>query len=118
MDLKTCYARFGGDYEGVVARLRREEQVEKFLRLFPADESFALLTRAMEAEDWPTAFRAVHSMKGLALNLGLSDLAASSSALTEVLRPGAPTQDPAPLYQAVKADYDKTVAAIGELPKG
>lgn len=115
MDLKTCYEQLGGDYQAVMGRLRQEERVAKFLRLFQADESFSLLTRSLEAQDWPEAFRAAHSMKGVALNLGLSALAATSSELTEALRAGAPTQDPGPLYQAVKADYDKTLAAIATL---
>ncbi len=115
MDLKTCYEQMGGDYEAVMGRLRQEERVTKFLRLFPADENFSLLTQALEARDWPTAFRAAHSMKGVTLNLGLTALAQSSTELTEALRSGAPAQDPEPLYQAVKADYDKTLAAIAAL---
>lgn len=115
MDLKTCYAQMGGDYEAVMGRLRQEERVAKFLRLFLADENFGLLTQSVETQDWPTAFRAAHSLKGVALNLGLAALAGSSSAMTECLRPGAPTQDPQPLYEAVRGDYEKTVAAIKAL---
>ncbi len=115
MDLKTCYERMGGDYEAVMSRLRQEERVVKFLRLFLADESFPQLTQALPAQDWATAFRAAHSLKGVALNLGLTALAQSSSELTECLRPGSPTQDPAPLYQSVKDDYEKARAAITAL---
>lgn len=115
MDLKTCYEQLEGDYQAVMGRLRQEERVAKFLRLFQADESFALLTRSLEAQDWPEAFRAAHSMKGVALNLGLTALASTSSELTEALRAGAPAQDPGPLYQAVKTHYDKTIAAIAAL---
>lgn len=118
MDLKECYARMEGDYAGVMGRLRQEERVAKFLRLFPQDENFALLTQALEGQDWPLAFRAVHSIKGVALTLGLTRLADSSGQLTEVLRPGAPTQDPWPLYRAIQEDYNKTVAAIGGLDNG
>lgn len=115
MDLKTCYEQMDGDYETVMNRLRQEERVAKFLRLFPADESFQLLTQALEAKDWPTAFRAAHSMKGVTLNLGLTGLAQASSELTEALRAGEPAQDPAPLYQTVKAAYDKALTAIAAL---
>lgn len=118
MVLKACYEQLGGDYEDVIGRLRQEERVIKFLQLFPQDENFALLTRALEEQDWPVAFRAVHSIKGVALTLGLSHLAASSSELTEALRQGAPTQDPEPLYRVLKEDYDKTVAAIAALENG
>ena len=115
MELKVCYERLGGDYEDVMARLRQEERVVKFLQLFPEDENFQLLTQALETRDWPVAFRAVHSIKGVALTLGLTALANSSSELTELLRSGEPAQDPGPLYQSVKRDYDKTVEAIRAL---
>lgn len=115
MDLKTCYEQMAGDYEAVMGRLRQEERVVKFLRLFLADENYELLTRSVAAEDWPTAFRAAHSLKGVALNLGLSALAKSASEMTECLRPGVPTQDPQPLYEAVRGDYEKTAAAIQAL---
>ena len=115
MDLRACYQQMGGDYDAVMARLRQEERVSKFLRMFLADENFQSLTGAMDSQDWPTAFRAAHSLKGVALNLGLSALARSSSEMTECLRPGAPTQEPQPLYEAVKGDYEKTVAAIQAL---
>ena len=115
VDLKTCYEQLDGDYEDVMGRLRQEERVIKFLQLFPEDENFDLLTRALAEQDWPVAFRAVHSIKGVALTLGLTALAASSSELTELLRPGQPAQDLGPFYRTVKEDYEKTVAAIGAL---
>lgn len=115
MDLRECYISMGGDYDAVMGRLRSEERVTKFLGLFRADESFQNLTVAMDAADWPTAFRAAHSLKGVALNLALTALAQSSSELTECLRPGTPAEDPAPLYAAVRADYEKTIAAIAVL---
>ena len=115
MDLRECYAQLGGDYEAVMGRLRQEERVMKFLRLFPADENFQVLTQALEKEDWSAAFRAAHSMKGVALNLGFTALAKSASDLTECLRPGTPEGDPAPLYGKVEEDYKKTLAAIETL---
>lgn len=117
MTLQECYAQMGGSYDEVLGRLRSEERVAKFLGLFRADESFQSLCAAMAASDWPTAFRAAHSLKGVALNLALTDLARSASDLTECLRPGVPAQEPGPLYAAVEADYQKTVAAIAALQK-
>lgn len=115
MDLRECYARLGGDYEAVMGRLRQEERVEKFLRLFPADDNFRLLTQALGKEDWSAAFRAAHSMKGVALNLGFTALAKSASDLTECLRPGVPEGDPKVLFAKVEEDYNRTLAAIGAL---
>lgn len=117
MELRECYQQMGGDYDAVMGRLRQEERVRKFLRLFPADENYQLLTDALAKEDWSTAFRAAHSMKGVALNLGLNALAQSASDLTEALRSPAPSEDPAPLYQRVKTDYERTLAALEALEK-
>lgn len=118
MDLRACYQQMGGDYDAVMARLRQEERVSKFLRMFLADDNFQSLTGAMEAQDWPTAFRAAHSLKGVALNLGMTALAGTASAMTECLRPGAPTQEPGPLYAALEEDYHRAVAAIQTLLSG
>ena len=115
MDLRECYAQLGGDYDAVMGRLRSEERVIRFVGLFRADESFSLLETAMAASDWPTAFRAAHTLKGVALNLAFTRLANSSSELTEALRSGAPTQDPGPLYEAVRADYQAVLTAIDAL---
>lgn len=115
MNLQECYAQLEGDYEAVMGRLRQKERVEKFLRLFPTDNNFQLLIQALEKEDWSAAFRAAHSMKGVALNLGFTALAKSASDLTECLRPGVPEGDPKPLFAKVEEDYNRTLAAIGAL---
>ena len=86
MKLLTFYDQCGGSYEDAVARFRGEERVLKFLRMLPADESLPELTAAMEQGDAHTAFRAAHTIKGIALNLGLNSLAAKASTLTETLR--------------------------------
>ena len=86
MKLLTFYDQCGGSYEDAVARFRGEERVLKFLRMLPADESLSELTAAMEQGDAHTAFRAAHTIKGIALDLGLNRLAAKASALTETLR--------------------------------
>lgn len=118
MELRACYQQMGGDYDAVMARLRQEDRVTKFLKMFLADENFQLLIGSMDAQDWPTAFRAAHSLKGVALNLGIAALADSASALTECLRSGVPAQEPGPLYQTVERDYHRAVSAIQTLLDG
>lgn len=115
MELQAFYQQVGGDYDGVMSRLRQEDRVRKFLRLLPADENFRLLTDALPKEDWTTAFRAAHSIKGVALNLGLTSLAGLASDLTECLRPGTPASDPIPLYETLRENYEKALAAIQAL---
>ena len=42
MNLKDCYIKFGGDFDEVLGRLRREETVQKFAFKFLDDKSFSL----------------------------------------------------------------------------
>lgn len=42
MELRECYTSFGGDFDEVLGRLRREQLVEKFVFKFLADKSFQL----------------------------------------------------------------------------
>ena len=70
MTLNEFYTTVGGNYEDVIARLHSEAFTEKFLRMIPQDNSLPLLKEAAAAGDVPTAFRAVHTLKGIALNLG------------------------------------------------
>lgn len=75
MTLKECYDALGGNYEDTVRRLYNEKLVEKFLFKFEEDPSFENLKKALEEEDLETAFRAAHTLKGVAQNMGFDNLA-------------------------------------------
>lgn len=104
----------GGDYEGVMGRLRSERMVQKFVLKFLADGSYDLLLSSAAAADWQEAFRAAHTIKGVCQNLGFTALMSSSSRLTEALRSGVTPEAPA-LAKEVAADYERTAAALKEL---
>jgi len=106
---------FGGNYQEVKRRLMKDERIERFLRLFPADGSFSLLEKAVAEEDWTNAFRAAHTLKGLTMNLSLDRLTSSAVTVTELLRDGPPAQDIAPILSRLREDYQLTVRAISEL---
>ena len=53
----------------------------------------AQLTEAVNAQDWETAFRASHTLKGVAQNLGFDGLYRAAFALTEEMRGGKPLTD-------------------------
>ena len=111
MTLQECYAAMGGDYEGVMGRLRSERMVQKFVLKFLADGSYELLLSSTEAENWAEAFRAAHTIKGVCQNLGFDRLYKSSSELSEALRNGFTPEAPA-LVERVKEDYQQTIQAI------
>lgn len=79
-------ASIGGGYGEAKARFQNDERIVRFLNMFPGDDSMQNLTNAMNTGDTTTAFRAVNTLKGVALNLGLGSLAHASSQMTEALR--------------------------------
>ena len=114
MTIEQCYQEMGGNYTEVCGRLPSQRLVEKFVRKFLDDRSYAELTAAMAAGDHDAAFRAAHTLKGLAANLGLVQLWQAASALTEALR-GSDMQRASALYPETGAAYREACAAIGEL---
>lgn len=114
MTLKECYAALEGDFEGTVGRLCTEKLVERFALKFLTDESFAILVKAMDEENYEEAFRAAHTLKGVGLNLGFTKLYKVSEILTEALRGGNRPKDDA-MLENVKTEYERTVALLREL---
>ena len=74
MNLKGCYTKFGGDFDEVLGRLRREQTVLKFVYKFLDDKSFHLFEASMGNKDYEEAFRAVHTLKGICQNLSFTRL--------------------------------------------
>ena len=114
MELKEVYEKIGGDYDDVVRRLMGEKLVRKFLLKFLDDKSYADLGRTLSEGDYKEAFRAAHTLKGVCLNLGFTELYKVSAELTEVLR-GRETAGSDALYAQVKEQYTTLTDAIREL---
>ena len=102
MTIQEFYESIHGNYEEVRGRLMKDERILKYLRLFPADENCDNCFAALDAEDYDTAFRCAHNLKGMCLNLGLGDYTNAAVELCESLRNGKPAIDLAPLVEAVK----------------
>lgn len=113
MTLKECYIAMHGDYEGVTGRLVSENLVRKFVLKFINDPSFGELQSAVESGDGEAAFRASHTLKGICLNLGFTELYKASSALTEKLRDNnILDEESKTLFKHVRKEYDCTISAI------
>ncbi len=111
MTLQECYAVFGGDYEGVIGRLRSERLVKKFALKFLDDKSYQLFQDSMAQKNYEEAFRAAHTIKGVCQNLGFTSLLDSSSRMSDALRHGW-TPEADALTERLEKDYAATVSAI------
>lgn len=114
MDLRTCYEQLGGSYNDVLSRIPSERLVDKFLRKFLTDESFAGLCSAMAAGSRSEAFLMAHTLKGVCANLGFTRLFRSTAVLTELLRPEADAipDEAIEALEPVREDYALTVGVI------
>lgn len=116
MDVKQCYEKMGGDYDDVMSRLRTDERIKKFLLKVAEDKSFDNLCENLKTRNIEEAFRAAHMLKGVGLNLSLTRLHKSASAMTEALRGKTEySADFEPLFDKVKEDYELTVSCIREV---
>lgn len=86
MTVEEFYNGIGGNYEDVIYRLKNEKIVLKYLSKLLADGTFEELVGAMEKNDYETAFRSAHTLKGLCLNFSLTTAVSAFSVLTENLR--------------------------------
>ena len=114
MNLKDCYIKFGGDFDEVLGRLRREQSVQKFMYKFLDDKSFHLFEASMENKDYEEAFRAVHTLKGICQNLSFTRLFESSSLMTKALKENDWNKADDMLPQ-LSMDYYEIINAIEEL---
>ena len=114
MQLKEFYDQIGSRYEDVLSRIPSEGILKKFIHKFVNNPSYNELKAALNAADWSVAFSAVHTLKGVAQNLGLDRLGNAASQLTEAMRDKAEAPDAA-LVSAVDTAYEEVVAMIPQL---
>ena len=114
MTLEEFYVRIGGSYADTVRRLCNDALVSRFVMKYPANPSFDELRAALDTSDWTSAFRAIHTLKGVAQNLGFDRLYAASVPLTEALRGDKPIEDRS-LFDNVETAHQEILNAIEEL---
>lgn len=105
MTLEECYNESGADYADVLKRLGDAALVEHFALKFLSDASFEMLEKALTIGDGETAFRAAHTLKGIASNLGFTELYQADFELTEKLR-DRETKGSEALFEKTKKAYE------------
>ncbi len=113
MTIQECYEKMGADYNGILERLGTQAMVERFAVKFLNDASYASLMEALEQKDYENAFRAVHTLKGVAANLSLTHVQETASELTEELRGGKPLVHPE-LVQNLTDAYQEAISTLKE----
>ena len=114
MDLKTCFVALNADYSGVLSRLKSEAFVSRLLKKFLADPNYKKLEESLAAKDYEGAFLAAHTLKGVTLTLGLSQLSARAIALTEALRNKNASEYPM-LFASLAHEYEFTMSVLIQL---
>ena len=125
MTLEECYRALGGSYSDVLARLVDDKMITKYLNKFTKDTSYRDIFAALENNDYETAFRAAHTLKGICLNLGLENLYKAAYKVTEALRRQIDAQlaelrqktdETTPeMLDELKSSYNSSILAIQQL---
>lgn len=115
MTVKEVYAKVGANYDEVVRRLMKESLVYKFLKQFiEEDDTYTQLEKNMAEGNVELSFRAAHTLKGVALNLGLVNLAEPVSELAEDLRAGG-SDKAAELFVRTQEQYRLIADAVAQM---
>ena len=72
--------------DGMQRCLNNADFYLRMVKKVPSDANFQNLCEAMAAGDQAAAFDAVHAIKGIAANLGLTPILTPAAELTEILR--------------------------------
>lgn len=115
MTLQEFYTVIRGNYDAAIQRLLKEERIVKYLRKFAENGDYDNLLAALQEKRYEDAFRFSHNLKGMSLNLELTELCRTSDALCNLFRDGKTTDDYQNELDAVTVEYKKIVDAVKEL---
>ena len=111
MTVQECYEGLHGNYREAKQRLMGDSLVERFMLKFLSDNSMDTLREAIRENNNEKAFRAAHTLKGVAANMAFTELRNAASELTEQLRTLEKDPDPV-LVEKVEASYKLVVDTI------
>lgn len=112
MEFQELCAKLSIDYPTTLARFSGNEALlRRFLLRFPSDATFSQLEAAQAAGDLPAVERTAHTLKGVAANLGLSELQNVCDQLVQAVRRGDTAAIPA-LYRQVETVHHAVVELL------
>ncbi len=117
MTVQELYNAIGGNYKEAEERLMSEKFISKYIVKYLDDKSFDNLISQWNGErNEELLFRAAHTLKGVCLNLALSNLSQIAEPITENFRPTGPTKadNIDELFDKLIAEQKKTVDLITE----
>lgn len=103
-DLEGTLRRFGGS----------QMMLERFVKKFPQDATFAALKDAAEQKNYPEVEKAAHTLKGIAGNLGFTALYQGCSNLVAAVRNGNFEQADT-LWETVQQEYETVFTAVAQI---
>ena len=71
MTTAEFYRKVDGSLDEVLERIPDEKRLVRYLSALPRERCLEDMTEGVKAADAPRVFRAVHTLKGLCLNLGI-----------------------------------------------
>lgn len=112
--LEVFYRKVGGDYRDVHYRLEDDETILFFLESFLREDSYQNFLEKYAAHEEKEAYRYIHTLKGVSLNLGFGDLFRISEELTNEFDAGFPdlTVDQ---FAVLERRYDTVIEGIREV---
>ena len=111
--LSDFYEEVGGDIMNVLERLEDIETVEMFVLGFPSDPSYSMLLKNLQENDFKSAFRAAHTLKGISYTLGFQSLGDCAAKLCDKLREG--LLPSATVLQQLETEYNHVLTSIKRL---
>lgn len=121
MTAREFYGEIGQNYDVVLGRMMgSEEFVKMLLGEFLKDHTMEHLKTAVEHGETEEIFNQSHTLKGLALNLGIKPLYQETEVLVEMTRAGQPSDGVAAVFSKIESTYRKMTALLQtvELTKG
>lgn len=105
----------GIDYDAAMKMfMGKQEILQRFLAKFPKDASYSRLKEAVDAKDCEAAFKAAHTLKGVAGNLSLADLSKVAADITEQFRAGN-LEGGCAYIDELDKQYERAIDFIGKL---